>query len=544
MVYRRILVTALLAVLCGCAAPKKITTEKPPPQLAAPTTPKPVPAPVPSPAPVPVPMGLPPVPASAHDAPLHISVAYPVPNQWRPNVDSNFIFGTVGNGNASLSIDGFSVPVAKNGAFLAFLPMPENGTYHLVAQHGMDRDSITVAYSARTLEETPKKNSPDKNFSPKFAFITKGSDTLQNGNDVACGALTPDGNREWFFPLGTRLHLVEHEGKYYKAKLDSTTFAWIADSNFDTKKSTSHIILLNRPVAGRADIFPATEYINLLIPSSYNPFQINTTAFSVRIHVYGGTLPGSFISSGNDPLMNGWSYDTVPGGIEYTILLTKPVWGYKVYYSEDGSINIRIRRPPVIDSSNPLIGIRIMLDPGHPPGGATGPTGMMEREANLAEALKLRDQLTAKGAIVLMTHETLSGLVSDVNQTEELEARSLLGVQSNVDLYLSVHNNAFPDGTDPFLKYGTSTYYFHPFSAQFAIDLDKEIVAVTRIPDLGAKFKSLAVCRPTWMPCALTESLYMMFPDQEAALRNPDFLDKLAAAHVRGIEDFLRERAQ
>jgi len=36
----------------------------------------------------------------------------------------------------------------------------------------------------------------------------------------------------------------------------------------------------------------------------------------------------------------------------------------------------------------------------------------------------------------------------------------------------------------------------------------------------------------------------MMFPDQEAALRNPEFLDRLAAAHVRGIEDFLRERAK
>jgi N-acetylmuramoyl-L-alanine amidase len=45
------------------------------------------------------------------------------------------------------------------------------------------------------------------------------------------------------------------------------------------------------------------------------------------------------------------------------------------------------------------------------------------------------------------------------------------------------------------------------------------------------------------MPSVITESLFMMFPEQENALRDPAFLDRLAAAHVRGIEAFLRERA-
>jgi N-acetylmuramoyl-L-alanine amidase len=45
------------------------------------------------------------------------------------------------------------------------------------------------------------------------------------------------------------------------------------------------------------------------------------------------------------------------------------------------------------------------------------------------------------------------------------------------------------------------------------------------------------------MPTALTESLFMPIPEQEAALRNPEFVERLADAHVRGIEAFLRERA-
>jgi len=483
MLNRRILVTALLAAFYGCSAPKKITTEKPtPPPAPVAPAPQPAPTPVPPSTQAPVPMGIPTVPESAPDAPLHISVAYPVPNQWRPTVDSNFIFGTVGNGHASLDINGFPVPVAKNGAFLAFLPMPENGKYHLVASRGMDRDSMNVAYSTRTLEETPKKNIADKGFEPKYARIIKGSDTLQTGNDVACGALTPDGNREWFFPRGARLHFIEHEGKYYKAKLDSNTFAWIADSNFTSNEDPnqdrmphhgSGSVVSPRIATGfmpfyrlvKGDIFPSTGSIDLKLPGHYYPFQITVNGNTLRIHIYSDStiLPSLFDTTTNDPLIDHFQYDSTGGGTKLTVVLKIPVWGYKAFYTEDGSLDVRIRRPPEIDKNNPLKGIRIMLDPGHPPGGATGPTGMMEREANLAEAMKLREQLIAKGATVLMTHETLSGLVSDVNQIEELDARSLLGVQSNVDLYLSVHNNAFPDGTDPFFEIWNFDVLFSSF---------------------------------------------------------------------------------
>jgi N-acetylmuramoyl-L-alanine amidase len=281
-----------------------------------------------------------------------------------------------------------------------------------------------------------------------------------------------------------------------------------------------------------------------MIPCDRNPFQITASGTSLQVHIYGNPLPSPSNYSEVDPLIKGWNYDTVAGGLDFTIQLNKPLWGYKVFYTQDGSLNIRIRRPPIIDKDNPLKGIRIMIDPGHPPGGAIGPTLLTEREANLAIAMKVRDLLAASGATVLMTHTDLHGMASDDNQIEELDARTALAVQDDVDMMVSIHNNAFPDGTNPFLNFGTSAFYFHPFSAPLAYDLDKEIAAVTGIPNLGAMKKSLAICRPTWMPCALTESLYLMFPDQESALRDPAFLDKLAEAHVRGIEDFLRERAQ
>ncbi|MFI5201539.1 MAG: N-acetylmuramoyl-L-alanine amidase [Candidatus Kapaibacterium sp.] len=528
MVIRRILIAVSIAgLVAGCAPSKKITTvtRPAPPLIPSPSSPY--------------------VPPTAPEAPVHILVAYPVPNQWRPNVDSNFIFGAVGNGNASLTINGYPVPVWKNGAFLAFLPMPFDGVYHLVAQRGDDIDSATVAYRAKTIstEHGTGENGKEKEhgaFVPNFAHISKGSDTLQTGNDVAPGARTPDGNREWFFPHRAKLRLVGQEGKYFKVELDKNTFAWVADTNFGYAGERWQ----TPQISQSGKVKPSLDFVDLVLPADYNPFQITPNGTELRIHVYGASHPSRLNTQTSDPLIQSVGYDSTGEDVDYTVKLTKPVWGYKAFYMDNGSLDVRIRRSPHIDANNPLKGIRIMLDPGHPPGGAIGPTGLTEREANLAVALRIRDQLTAKGAIVLMTHTSLEGLVSDFDQVEELDARSALAVQDNADLMVSTHENAFPDGTDPFLNYGTSTFYFHPFSAPLAAELDRAISEVTGIPNLGSFQKSLAICRPTWMPCALTESLDMMFPDQEAKLRDPKFLDTLAAAHVRGIENFLREQSQ
>jgi len=39
---------------------------------------------------------------------------------------------------------------------------------------------------------------------------------------------------------------------------------------------------------------------------------------------------------------------------------------------------------------------------------------------------------------------------------------------TNADLFVSVHNNALPDGINPFTNHGVSTYYYHPHSARLA----------------------------------------------------------------------------
>jgi N-acetylmuramoyl-L-alanine amidase len=82
----------------------------------------------------------------AVDGALDVRVVSPGANQVVPR-DSTFVFGSVGSGRATLTVNGTPVPVAANGAFLAYLPVPPVGAprYVLVAARGADTARRTVA---------------------------------------------------------------------------------------------------------------------------------------------------------------------------------------------------------------------------------------------------------------------------------------------------------------------------------------------------------------------------------------------------------------
>jgi N-acetylmuramoyl-L-alanine amidase len=62
--------------------------------------------------------------------------------------------------------------------------------------------------------------------------------------------------------------------------------------------------------------------------------------------------------------------------------------------------------------------------------------------------------------------------------------------------------------------------------------------------DIGYGRADLALVRPTWMPSVLSETMFMMVPEQEAALRDPAVQERIARAHVRALESFLLARAR
>jgi N-acetylmuramoyl-L-alanine amidase len=479
-------------------------------------------------------VGIPPIPMV--DGPLEIRVVHPTPSTPRPNVDSTFIYGSVGTGNATLFINEQPVRVEPNGAFIGFLPVPANGIYELRAEARGRTATATRAYRTPPAAAAAPTPAPTlvEFAEPRTALVSGGADTLRTGSDVAIGRTTPTGGFRWFLPRGARLSATGQRGDMVRVRMASET-AWFPAADLTLQESA-------RPATATAlapvTVGVAAGWVDLRLAAGGAPFLVEAEPERLILTVYGRTPP-SVESAVGDPLLSGISWSGAdPARAE--IRLARSLWGYKAFYEANGDLIIRLRRPPTIDETRPLNGIRIVVDPGHPPAGATGPTGLTEAEANLRIGLRLREMLRERGAEVIMTRTTDQPVVSATDQAAELRARTRLAANADAHLLISVHNNAFAEGANPFRSNGTSTYYYHPFSVELARYLNEEIVRETRIRDLGHRTGNLALIRPTWFPTALTESVFMPIPEQEAALRNDGFVDRLAAAHLAGIERFLR----
>jgi N-acetylmuramoyl-L-alanine amidase len=487
----------------------------------------------------PVSPALPAIPAV--NGPLAIRVIEPTSGSARPRSERTIIYGNVGTGQAALEINGTAVPVAPNGAFIAHLPTPQDGAWRLRAQRGGEEVTQTLEHArpAAPAGTAPAGGAASQNavFSaPRAGTVTGGSDTLATGSDAIYARPTPTGTYRWFFPRGARLSVLERRGDQYRVQLDPATEAWVDARSLNVAETGAP------PAAGAitASVTRAADGVDVRARAAGRPFLVEISETGAAVTVYGAT---GITLSAQTP--DGVSAGAAAAGSSSRITVgTRGMpWGYKAWYEDNGDLVVRIRQAPAIDPASPLRGRRIVIDPGHPPAGATGPTGLYEGDANLAISLPLAEKLRARGAEVILTRTGREGLVSSTNSGEELRARVQLAVDRNAELLISVHNNAFGEGADPFAAQGTSVYYFHPMSAGLAQVLDREIVSVTRIRDIGARQSNLALARPTWMPTALTESLFMPIPEQEAALRDPAFLDRLADAHVAGIEAFFRARA-
>jgi N-acetylmuramoyl-L-alanine amidase len=352
------------------------------------------------------------------------------------------------------------------------------------------------------------------------------------------GRVDVAGPFHFFWPEGTHLVINGQRGGMYRVQLTDDRIAWVPMGDV-------RILPPGAPPAGGAvaavRFSPEPQYIDLRIPVPAKlPFQVTEERNTLHIDVFGAVSRINFFQYGRlDPLIDGaaWS-QPAEDVLRVSIDLSEPVWGYHTFFDRGGALVLRIRRPPVIDPAAPLRGMYIAVDPGH--GGedrsTRGPTDLREADANLYIALQLRDLLEQAGARVLMTRTT--------DMTVPLGDRPKMAADSGVHVLLSVHNNAFPDGVNPWENNGTSTYYYHPHSLELARLIQKELLDELGLRDIGFGRADLALARPTWMPAVLSETAFMMIPEQEAALRDPAVQRRIAAAHVRALEAFLRSRAQ
>jgi N-acetylmuramoyl-L-alanine amidase len=602
-------------------------------------------------------------PIEAVDGPLAVTVVYPpAAAAPLPDVDSTFLFGSTGSGRASLTINGTPVDVAPDGAFLAWLPLPDDtiAVFHLVARRDEERDSLDWRLRLARREVPPARAPwldpatlqprgnrwmesgelirvsaraspgasvavvlpdgrtfplvPDTVADPGYGpcereparlasrvatrFVgavpamplgaplppltsnsvpadtgggwavaavvaSEGADTVRTAlplrvslvdrqalpvvvldDDTAragkargavVGSPAPHGTYYWFFLDGTRAAIDGRAGDQLRARLSAASVAWVSLADVGAVLPAG-----TPPPAARLRLVRLTPR-DSSVEARFSlatrvPFRVDEDDRAITVRLYGTASDLDFVQyGGTDSLVRRVTWaQSEADECTVTFELASAVFGWRSRW-EGTDVVLEIRRPPVVNAAQPLAGRTIAVDPGHPPEGATGPTGLREADANLAVALALKGLLEREGARVVMTRTADSAL--------GLYERTAIAERANADLLVSIHQNALPDGVNPWVNNGTSTYYFHPRAARLAMLTQQALVGELGLRNLGVARGDFALVRPTWMPAILTEGAFLMVPEQESALRTPSFQAAYARGVALGLEAFLREWA-
>ena len=582
---------------------------------------------------------LPPIPLV--DGPLAVRVVYPTPGALITSRDSNFIFGSVGSGNAALDINGTPVKVHPNGAFLGFLanPLPANPQYLLRVTRGTDSATLVhpvrilppepslaetgplVVDSASVRPRTPMRLPPDEtvrvsvrapvNASVRLVWpggsrplesgnveadsaqgvyalpgrdpwgwttevpasvlarspalvVTRGVDTVRlplaaaeldtattpslvllgigrvgPGGAPVVGRSVPDpaGTSRWFLHPGTVVRQTGRIGGYTRVRLDEQLDIWVENADVTPLRAgitAPQVTILSARIA------PAAEWVDLILTTRESvPFLVEEHPKSLVLTMYGVKSSVDVIRfEQNDSLVRTVLATQVSNGrAQFTVNLDAAPFGYEALW-DMGRFILRIRRPPVVDARAPLRGLTIAVDPGHPPIGATGPTGLYEGDAVLPIGERMKRLLEERGATVFMTRTS--------REPVALAERPIMARQANAHAFVSIHLNAYPDGVNPMtsLNTGTGTYYYHPHSERLARAVQSALLPELRLRNVGVFQQSFAVIRNSWMPAVLAEGAFLMIPEQEAALRTPEYQEAYARGLVAGLEGFFRTLAR
>jgi N-acetylmuramoyl-L-alanine amidase len=328
------------------------------------------------------------------------------------------------------------------------------------------------------------------------------------------------------------LPVTGQSGEWRRVRLDESLEVWVAGA--DAAPQPTGLPLPTR-IAGNARVVPAEGWVDLVIPTGERPpYLVQEDGRSLQLTLYGTTANTDLVQlRGNDPLVRDvtWVQESA-GRARYTLHLAEAPYGYQVLWNGSALV-LRVRRTPAVDRNAPLRGLTIAVDPGHPPIGATGPTGLYEAVATLAIGRRVQALLAARGAKVVMTRTT--------DDPVALGDRPIIARRANAHALVSIHLNALPDGINPFSAHGTGTYYFHPHSVALARAVQRGMVRRMGLRDLGVYYDNLALVRPTWMPSVLCEGAFLMLPEQEAALRTAEFQEAYARGVVEGLEGYFAE---
>ncbi|NLP29393.1 MAG: N-acetylmuramoyl-L-alanine amidase CwlD [Clostridia bacterium] len=189
----------------------------------------------------------------------------------------------------------------------------------------------------------------------------------------------------------------------------------------------------------------------------------------------------------------------------------------------------------------------ILIDPGHGgmDGGAVSKNGAKEKDINLSISIKLRKVLENYGYIVIMTRDKDQGLYSDEKGSisrrkyEDLNKRCILKRDSNCHMFISIHQNSFPES-----KYsGAQVWYSNSKQSEVLANILQENLRL----DLNKENKRQAKrsindykilrCNPE-IPSVIIECGFLTNREEERKLKDESYQNIIAESIANSVNQY------
>lgn len=194
-------------------------------------------------------------------------------------------------------------------------------------------------------------------------------------------------------------------------------------------------------------------------------------------------------------------------------------------------------------NNNPII----VIDPGHggEDGGASA-NGVLEKDINLAIALKLRDMLKAAGYKTVMTREDdisiydTSTATTREKKNSDLKNRTEIINSDKNNILVSIHQNKFEQE-----KYsGTQMFYSvnDPKSERLAEEMRQSVTGLLQ-PENKRELKpasdSIYILKQAQIPAVIAECGFLSNSEEASKLSNEAYQQKMSFALCCGVMNYV-----
>lgn len=422
-------------------------------------------------------------------------IVYPKKNDVTVNAKSTFF---IGSSDKPLKINGKDVPIHSSGGF-AYVVNLVDGKNVFTIQSGNERKVFVVTKPViKPVCSLPPQFIPYN--AKRYYYVTTEGAPLRS-TPVDAGI-----NRMAHLQRNIPLTVDGENRGFYRVVLDNNKYGWISKTNVKPfeEYNAEQAEVLGYDYVDSKDYFTFVFHLSRQVPFEIVESEPLVVKFYNVKGGYSMDFPFKEASNGAN------------------------LQGYSGKY-EGNDFIFKVRKP---HTAKTLRGLTFAIDAGHGGSeiGAIGCLGNKEKDVTLSIAKYLETELRKRGAKVVMTRDDdiYVGLKDRVEKANAQEA----------DVLLSIHGNALPDGLDPNKISGTSIYYYYNQAKPLA-----DVLINTMTTQLGTnndkvRQASLALVRNTEALSLLIETAYLINPEDNSKLVNPEFQKNCAKAIVEGLEKY------